>query len=149
MEIFLLFKSNFLAFVVLENFLGCKCQPPSPRFALDTWAPSSDPLCFGGGGKWSLYLWELLLKIMWLWGRLSTESWEVSNFESKLGSFDNHDIAGSHLNWCWLQNLPSWKTAAWVCPRWVRLKWKFQFGKTGGRWPSRSPATFQKTVCMW
>lgn len=35
---------------------------------------------------------------MWLWGRLSTESWEVSNFESKLWSFDNHDIAGSHLN---------------------------------------------------
>ena len=113
MEIFLLSKSNFLAFVVLENFLGCKCQPPSPSFALDTWTPSSDPLCFGGGGKWSLYLWELLLKIVWLWGRLSTESWEVSNFESKLGSFDNHDIAGSHLNWCWLQNLPSWKTAAW------------------------------------
>lgn len=56
MEIFLLFKSNFLAFVVLENFLGCKCQPPSPSFALDTWTPSSDPLCFGGGGKWSLYL---------------------------------------------------------------------------------------------
>lgn len=48
MEIFLLFKSNFLACVVLENFLGCKCQLPSPSFVLDTWTPSSDPLCFGG-----------------------------------------------------------------------------------------------------
>lgn len=56
MEIFLSFKSNFLAFVVLESFLACKCQPPSPSFALDSQTPTSDPVCLGGELRESQFL---------------------------------------------------------------------------------------------
>lgn len=60
MEIFLSFKSNSLAFVVLESFLGFEWKPSSSSFALGSWAPISDSACLGG--KWSLCLWKLFFK---------------------------------------------------------------------------------------
>lgn len=60
MEIFLSFKSNFLAFVVLESFLACEGQPPSHPFAMDSQNPISDPACLEGSGEWSWRSRELL-----------------------------------------------------------------------------------------